>query len=411
MKRYSSVIIRHFSTARNTLTANLCCLLLAGLLCPTSPAAAEVLLSCPGGAGGDWNIHGFYVPEYPGVTLDSARLRLSASASYPGTYMVMLTVRSDSYDGAILGFATNTVSLSFASPQYATFSFPSLPTVKNGRLCFILTVLSGPAANVYYDVGGGCPEVVETTDTVPPLSTFNRYGVNLQLTGRRLDPEVLVACPGAMGDFYSHGFYVSQYPGITLDSATLKMAATVTGTYQVAMTVFSNMYDGPILAAATNQVAFSGLLSDAVPVVWTFPATPIEKYSRVCFRLSLISGPSTAVYYAVGDGCNSVIETEGTTPPLDTFRRDGVDVTIVGENDPAINLRLDILQKPSGVFLMWNSFSGHTYTIETNAALHAFNVFQTEIVATPPGNSLGPLPISPLNALFYRLVQKPVALP
>lgn len=411
MKRYSSVISRLLLTAWRAFAVHIHCLLLAGWLCPIFHASAEVLLSCPGAGGGDWNTRGFYVPQYPGVTLDSARLQLQAYS--PGTHTLTLTVRSNTYDGVILGVATNIVALISTDFQPVTFSFPALPTVKNGRLCFILTVLSGPFSNIYYDVGGGCTEVVETEDTTPPLSTFRGNGVDLQLTGERFYPEVLVSCSGTTGDFYDRGFYILQYPGITLDSATLKMSSAMAGTYEISMTVFSNVYDGPILAAGTNQAAFDGSTSDMIPVTWTFPFTPIDKYSRVCFRLSIVSGPSSLVYYAVSQasGCDNIIETESTSPPLDTFRRNGVDVTIVGENDPSTDLRLNILQKPSGIFLLWNSFDGHTYTVATNADLQIFAPLQSGIVATPPGNSLGPLPISPLNALFYRLIQLPVAAP
>ena len=389
-------------------------LLLAAWLWPMGHASGEVLLACADGVTGDLLTRGFYVSEYPGVTLDTAQLRLQALVS--GTHTITLTARSDAYDGAILGIATNVVTLTNTAPKPVIFSFPSLPMVRRSRVCFSLSVLSGPSSLIYYSVPGltgGCPEVTETEDTTPPLSTFRRNGVDLVLTGQRFDSGVLLSCPGILGDFYYRGFYVSQYPGLTLDSATLKMSAAVAGTYQLALTAFSNVYAGPILAAATNQVRFSGSTSDAVPVVWTFPFTPVEKYSRVCFRLSLVSGPSASVYYAItlGGGCNDVIETEGTTPPLDTARNNGVDVTIEGQYDPTTDLRLSILHKPAGNFLLWNSFAGHTYTIETNASLEVFGPLQTGIVATPPGNSWGPLPVSPTGGQLYRLAQSPVPAP
>ena len=145
---------------------------------------ADVLYSCPGaGSGGDLNTRGFYVPSYPGVSLDSATLKLVGSSA--GTYQVSLTVRSGAYDGPVLGTSTVTVGLNASSGALVstTFAFPSLAMPAGGTVCFILAVVSGPSSYVYYDVGGGCPEVIETQDTTPPLSTFRRYGVDLTLTG------------------------------------------------------------------------------------------------------------------------------------------------------------------------------------------------------------------------------------
>ena len=86
MKRCSSVIIRHFSTVRHAFASDLCSLLLAGLFCPVFHAPAEGLLSCSGGAGGDRNTHGVYVPEDPGVTLASAQLQfLAFTPGHPPT--------------------------------------------------------------------------------------------------------------------------------------------------------------------------------------------------------------------------------------------------------------------------------------------------------------------------------------
>jgi len=168
--------------ARYTATA-----LLGGLmLLNTATSHASVLYSCPGGAGDDFSSRGFYMPSYPGITLDSATLKLLGYS--PGTYQVSLTVRSNTYNGPVLGVSTVTVALNAlpGAKVSATFPFASVPMPKGGVVCFILGVVSGPYPNIYYDTSafaGGCPEVIETEDTTPPLSTFRRYGVNLTLTG------------------------------------------------------------------------------------------------------------------------------------------------------------------------------------------------------------------------------------
>ena len=404
-------------TAVRAATGNLCGLLLVGwaLFCPISKASAEVLLACPEvSATGDLNNRGFYVPHYPGVTLDSARLQLSAYQV--GSYVISLTVRSNTYDGPILGIGTNTITftnLTTAQHQLLTFAFPSLPIVNSGRICFIVTVLSGPYPFIYYATApsftNGCPEVVQTEGTVAPLDTFRRNGVTLVLTGQR----VLLSCSGVGGDLYARGFYIPQYPGITLASAALKMSATVAGIYEIALTVLSNAYNGPILAAKTNKVQFSGSGSERLPVSWTFPSTPMQKYGRVCFRVSLVSGPAASVYYDVPtvNGCPEVVQTDGTAAPLDTFRRNGVDLVIVGENDPATDLRLNIVQQPAGLYLQWNSLVARTYTLQTNASLQPFAPAHSGIAATAPTNTFGPLSLAPLGHQFYRVVQSSAPVP
>jgi len=177
----------HSALTKPTFTRCTAAALLSGLMFLMAAASqASVLYSCPGGAGGDFNSEGFYMPSYPGVTLDSATLKLLGEKA--GTYQVSLTVRSNAYNGPVLGVSTVTITLNPASGAMVstTFPFASVPMPKGGLVCFILSVVAGQSSRIYYDVGpvsGGCPEVIETQDTTPPLSTFRRYGVALTLTG------------------------------------------------------------------------------------------------------------------------------------------------------------------------------------------------------------------------------------
>ena len=373
--------------------------------------APDTLLSCAGTPGGDFYNRGFYVPQYPGVSLSSARLELSAANA--GKYTLTLTVRSNTYDGPILGVSTSTVSLSgdVYDNQPVIFAFPSTPIVKDSRVCFILSLISGPGMSVYYSVpdSGGCTEVVRTESTTPPLDTFRGYGVNLVLTGES-SPQALLSCFGPpAGDFYDRGFYVPQYPGVSLNSAQLALSATTAGSYVMTLTVRSNTYNGPLLAVATTTVSLNGSITENQPVTFAFPSTAIAKYSRVCFILSLVSGPGTAVYYSVpsSGGCTGVVQTEGTTPPLDTFRRYGVNLVLSGVNDPTSDLRAAIVRQPAGMYIYWNSIAGRTYTIQTNSNLQLFNALQTGITATPPMNTFGPIVPLPTGRQFYRVMLEP----
>jgi len=375
------------------------------------------VLSCSGTPGGDYYNHGFYVPSYRGTTLNTAQLLLSARTA--GNYVLTLTVRSSTYDGPILATASQTVTLngSLSENQPVIFTFPPTTTVLFSRLCFILSLVSGPGTDVYYAVptSGGCTEIIQTEGTTPPLDSFRRNGVNLVLTGTSIPPETLLNCScQAGGDGYERGFYVPQFPGVTLTSTRLELSSDYTGTYVVMLTVRSNSYDGPLLGLSAVAVALNGCPSENQPVTFTFPSTPIAKDSRVCFILALISGPSPNLYYTVPGftgGCTAVVQTYGTTPPLDTFRRYGVNLILEGVEDLGSDLlRLTIARQPAGLYLYWNSTGGRTYTLQTGGNVQSLSPFQTGIPATPPTNTFGPIIPIPTQQ-FYRLMLEPLPVP
>jgi hypothetical protein len=141
----------------------------------------------------------------------------------------------------------------------------------------------------------------------------------------------LVSCTGgSLGDFNSRGFYVQNYPGITLDSATIQVSGSFAGNYTLALTAHANAYNGPVLGTDTETVALDGNSLDGVNVTFYFPSAPVAKGGIVCFSLTVVGGPASYVYFSIGGGCPNVIETDGTTPPLDSFRRNGVYLTVTG---------------------------------------------------------------------------------
>jgi hypothetical protein len=366
------------------------------LLISAATSQAAVLYSCPGaGTAGDNNTRGFYMTNFPGVTLDSATLNFVGSVA--GTYQISLTVRSNAYDGLILGASTITLALNSVSgaSKYATFPFADVPMPKRGTVCFILAVVSGPYPTFYYDVGGDCPGVIETEDTSAPLSTFRRLGVDLTITGA--SDELYSCSPGIGGDDNSRGFYVTNFPGVTLDSATLKLIGSIAGTYQITLAAYSNAYNGPILGTSTVTVALNNFSGDFVSTEFPFPDAPMPNGGTVCFILSVGSGPYPYIYYDVGGGCSGAIETEDTTPPLSIFRRLGVDLTLLGTP----TLQLNISRSGNVVSVFWQNVLG--WNLQQNANLNAPAGWSPSGgVVTSSGTNYLNLASPPAN-MFFRL--------
>ncbi|MCL5097106.1 MAG: right-handed parallel beta-helix repeat-containing protein [Candidatus Omnitrophica bacterium] len=175
----------------------------------------------------------------------------------------------------------------------------------------------------------------------PPGSVLIRaiLIVSCLLAGGSLSrAAVLISCPGEpAGDLYDRGFYIPYYPGRTLEAVRMEISSSVAGNHKIALTVRKKSYDGPILGTDTVSIFLNGSTEENRAVLFSFPSIAIATGSRVCFALSLVSVPAGAeVYYSVPDrtnGCTEVIQTEGTTPPLDSFRRNGVNLVITGRNN------------------------------------------------------------------------------
>jgi hypothetical protein len=130
--------------------------------------------------------------------------------------------------------------------------------------------------------------------------------------------------------------------GVSLNTAQLRFSADTPGEYSFSLTARSGTYDGTVIGVANAKVNVSGGRGSFSPATFAFPAPvpSVTAGSIVTFALAQLSGPSTeAVFYQVpsnGDESCAVTQTNGTTPPLDTFRRNGVNVQIHGAAQPAV---------------------------------------------------------------------------
>ncbi len=150
-----------------------------------TPLPSPTLIGCTGDPGGDQSSRGFYVPSFPGTILDQVTLHLSSDT--PGAYTVVLSARSGAYDGPIIAFDTETVTVPgdrFTNVA-TTFTFPSAAVTQGSTVTFTIQKIAGPNDVVFYSVPVddlSCP-VTQTEDTTAPLSTFRRHGVNVQIQG------------------------------------------------------------------------------------------------------------------------------------------------------------------------------------------------------------------------------------
>jgi hypothetical protein len=144
----------------------------------------------------------------------------------------------------------------------------------------------------------------------------------------------VVSCPtGGGGDQITRGFYVSDYPGSNLGKVTLNYFPLASPPIPITLTARLGSYDGPIIGSATMSV------SPPATVNFDFAGAPVAPGSTITFAHSVNGGdPDGFAYVDYGaasignpsdpNACPGVTETNGTTPPLDTFRRASMGVTI-----------------------------------------------------------------------------------
>jgi hypothetical protein len=143
-------------------------------------------------------------------------------------------------------------------------------------------------------------------------------------------PHTAVSCPfdsSGGGDATTRGFYVTNYPARSIDKVTLEYGAFTAGTYKITLTARKRTYDGRKIGARTASVSLSSP-SATKPVSFTFRAR-VRRGSSITFKQTTV-GPGT-VFFNNGVGpCHGVTETTNTRPPLSTFHRDSVGLTITG---------------------------------------------------------------------------------
>jgi hypothetical protein len=152
------------------------------------------------------------------------------------------------------------------------------------------------------------------------------------LTSAFAQAATIFSCPmdpAGVGDQVDRGFYVTNYAGSTLDTVTMQFIGNVAESKTLTLTAAAGVFGGLVIgsAVASGVVPTSGA---GLPLTFNFGNAPVVPGSTVTFALTLNAG-AVPVFYNVGVGpCPGVTQTNGTTPPLDSVRRDSVGLVITG---------------------------------------------------------------------------------
>ena len=137
------------------------------------------------------------------------------------------------------------------------------------------------------------------------------------------------------GDFLHRGFYIENYGADNLRQVILQYKSRGTGTYNTSLTVRIGSYDG-IIVGQTKTLSTYFEADIPKQVVYDFGGINVPYGSLLTFTQETNSGPDKLLYFNTGNESHpQITETNGTTAPLDSWRRDGVGVIITAIPEPA----------------------------------------------------------------------------
>jgi hypothetical protein len=148
------------------------------------------------------------------------------------------------------------------------------------------------------------------------------------------EPSQVVSCGNGTGtgDGLDRGFYVTGYPGSNLHDVTLHYETSNGAVaHTIMLTARLGTYDGPVIGTASVTSA-SIPTSSFLALNFTFPDPAVAAGSTIAFTQTF-TGAGSMLYDFSGGLCPGVIETEGTTPPLDSLRFGGRGVVVTINQD------------------------------------------------------------------------------
>lgn len=153
----------------------------------------------------------------------------------------------------------------------------------------------------------------------------------------------LYDCPfrsdGTGVDLLRRGFYLENFPAKRLDRVTLEYLTRGGGTYSVRLTAREGSYDGRIIGGP-RTVTFNAPGGESTTRrTFDFGGATVTEGATVTFTQEVVDQPAGGdIFYDTASdsgGCADITQTEGTSPPLDTHRRDNVGIKV----DPVLRDR------------------------------------------------------------------------
>jgi len=179
-----------------------------------------------------------------------------------------------------------------------------------------------------------------TTYTLTATNTAGSVTAVTTITVNPAAPVLLINYPmdplETGGDNIDRGFYIKSFPGTSLSQVDLWIGAHAAGDYTFEITAREGTYDGLIIEKAQANISLTGDVFNKQLTTFNFSSNTITKNSKVTFSLSKVSGPSSCSYATQGEYGSIaeddilVIQTTGTTPPLDSWRRYGIAIKVYG---------------------------------------------------------------------------------
>ncbi|NOZ95744.1 MAG: hypothetical protein GXP47_13550 [Acidobacteria bacterium] len=156
-------------------------------------------------------------------------------------------------------------------------------------------------------------------------------------------PTLVLECAHTSdaGDNLTRGFYIPSFPAVRLDTVNLWIYSFDSDTFTVSLTARANTFDGTVLGTATATVSMD---DEQAMFTFDFGGVPVQPGSTVTFAMQQEAGNGRLFFNTgtcgLGDpdctACGGVVvETEDTSAPLSTFRRNSVGIQVYGAQEPA----------------------------------------------------------------------------
>jgi MYXO-CTERM domain-containing protein len=149
-----------------------------------SAFASEVTLTdcmTDGGNSGDNPDRAFYLQNFPAQNLGTLTLAIVNDSA--GGETVTVTAHHATFDGAVIGAVSASLSAAGAGDRRLAFDFGGVPTIPGDTIALAVTYVTD-AGGIFLDTGNSPCAAVETNGSSAPLDTFRRNSMGVIVTTR-----------------------------------------------------------------------------------------------------------------------------------------------------------------------------------------------------------------------------------